>query len=155
MSLHERFWAKVRVAPANMCWEWLGAKSRGGYGEIWVRNENRPESKVARAHRLSWEFRNGKIPNDLLVCHHCDNPSCVNPDHLFVGTIADNMADKKKKGREAPQKGEQNHNSRLSSEQVAAILSSDQSQRKLASIYGVGKTAIANIKARRRWAHLE
>ncbi len=86
-----RFWAKVRVTPG--CWEWTGAKTHFGYGKMMI------AGKVVRAHRVSYELHVGAIPSELLIRHRCDNPACVNPDHLEPGTQADNIQDMMERGR--------------------------------------------------------
>lgn len=95
-----RFWEKVQ--KGENCWNWIGAvmRERGGYGAFNVGNH-----KVQYAHRFSWELHNGPIPEGLFVCHHCDNPKCVRPDHLFLGDHWDNMKDATLKARMGPDFG--------------------------------------------------
>jgi hypothetical protein len=95
-TFFERWCEKVDMKGPDDCWEWLGYKNWGGYG--WIKNNK----KNIRAHRFSYaQYKNNgqPIPNNLCVCHHCDNPSCVNPNHLFLGTQKDNMLDRDRKGR--------------------------------------------------------
>ena len=95
MNLVERFWS--RVDKANDCWVWTGAKTPKGYGKIYS------NSKCVYTHRVSWELANENvIPEGIEVCHHCDNPSCVRPEHLFLGTSKDNRLDSMNKGRATP-----------------------------------------------------
>lgn len=86
----DRFWP--HVAKSAGCWEWTGSRHRNGYGQFYYRGP-------AMAHRVSWELANGPVPDGMLVCHRCDNPPCVRPDHLFLGTQADNLVDMVSKGR--------------------------------------------------------
>ena len=92
--LVDRFWAKVEKTEA--CWKWHGSKSPGGYGQI---REGGRGSALLRAPRYSWAIHIGPIPEGLCVCHKCDNPECTRPDHLFLGTLGDNMRDCYAKGR--------------------------------------------------------
>jgi hypothetical protein len=91
--LDERFWRHVDAS--GDCWVWTGARSIAGYGKMRL---SRPR-QLMDAHRVSWELHNGPIPDGFLVLHRCDNPPCVRPEHLFLGTHADNAADKIAKGR--------------------------------------------------------
>lgn len=124
-----RFWARVDKRGPDECWEWKGARMQQGYGRFCFKEE------TLRAHRVSWALAHGPIPDGLFVCHRCDNPPCVNPAHLFLGTRQDNMRDMVQKGRH-PSKteeypltqhpslrphGERNTSTKLTDEQVDEI----------------------------------
>jgi hypothetical protein len=96
--LMERFWEKVNRRGPDECWEWMGSRNGAGYGKIGKSGNSR------YAHRISYEMAYGAIPGDLYVCHRCDNPSCVNPNHLFAGSCLDNVLDMIRKGRSPHEK---------------------------------------------------
>ncbi len=154
--LLQRFTENVIIDESTECWNWTAAKFSNGYGAI------RNDGRQCRAHRVSLELHRGPIPSGLCVCHHCDNPGCVNPEHLFLGTQADNVADKIAKGRQVNLRGAAvsnpgtaNGNAKLAESDVAAIRSAiGVSQRKLAARFGVGRTQIRRILAGESWAHL-
>lgn len=152
------------------CHEWTGAKLYSGYGVI------RHKGKSTGAHRVAWEMKNGPIPQGMFVCHKCDNPKCVNPDHLFIGTVRDNTKDMMQKGRHPAQKLARRQgkpfipkdysrtnplgssNSKLTIDQVKEIkirLSKKESHSKIAVDYGVTKTAITHINTGLRWAFVQ
>jgi len=94
-SVEERFWEKVDIGEENECWEWMASKNRAGYGKF------RLNDRTWRAHRVAWMLTHGPIPEGLCVCHSCDHPRCCNPAHLWLGSVAENNADKNRKGRTA------------------------------------------------------
>ena len=152
--LAERFFEKVQMTDG--CWLWLGSRNKRGYGTIVSAGHNGPR---LGAHRVSYQLHNGPIPIGLFVLHRCDNPRCVNPRHLFVGTQADNLADAKSKGRmRGPGlKGEQNPKSRLTNDEIRLIRrQADQgvSRSSLALAFGMTKENIGCIVRRDTWRHI-
>ena len=131
------------------CWSWTGARGPQGYGFI-----KRKDGTQLRAHRVSYELAFGPIPPGLQVCHRCDNPPCVRPGHLFLGTARDNAADMVAKGRAARNVGEQNGSARLTRAQVAQIRAATEHNGHLAERFGVTPSAIGLIKRRQRWTHV-
>lgn len=118
----DRLWARVDRRGPDECWPWRLKPDVGGYGEY--AEGSKSNRYRTRAHRVAWELTNGPIPDGLLVCHHCDNRTCCNPAHLFLGTHADNTADMMAKGRHwnPPRDGEHNGNSKLTDAQRAEII---------------------------------
>jgi len=153
-TLEERFWEKVAFlgAEPDECWEWRGAKSEQGYGYI----RGSGHGSMLRAHRIAWELANGPISAGTCVLHRCDNPSCVNPAHLFLGTSTDNSHDMVNKGRSA--RGERNGESKLIEQDVHEIrqmLSQNILERVIAKKYGVSRKAISTIKTGENWNWLK
>ena len=147
-SLQSRFWARIRKTRG--CWQWVGLTDEDGYGRIGVKRT------MLGAHRVSWEFHRGAIPEGLCVLHTCDNPACMNPDHLFLGTNQENTHDRYLKGRSAA--GENNGNAKLSRQEVRDIrkLSSTGrcTRKELASRFNVTSKMIGYIVRRQNWRDL-
>ena len=141
------FWENVQ--KTDSCWNWIGGKQGDGYGQV------RDGKKVALAHHIVWELMNGPIPPGLQVLHRCDNPGCVNPDHLFLGTPLDNARDREMKGRgrRGNVRGERHPGHKLTWEQVRAIrvVRGWYDSRDLAEAFGVSRHTIYDIWAERSW----
>lgn len=140
----ERFHNSYSVDKDSGCWNWNLSLSVDGYGRCFFNGVN------VRAHRLSYELRYGEFPRHLVVCHKCDNPKCVNPDHLFLGTVKDNMADKKLKGRaKGINKGSKNGMAKISEEDIKEIhylLEIGLRQKDIGYIYGLTQSHISRLK---------
>lgn len=132
------------------CIEWTGAKSGDGYGTVSV------DGKQKAAHRVAWENANGPIPSGLWVLHKCDNPLCVNPDHLFIGTAKDNTQDCIRKGRRNTQRGSRLPQSKLDEETVRRIkqLRGTKRQSQIAREFGVSDASVSLIMSGKNWAHV-
>jgi len=164
IPLSERFWPKVRKTTG--CWEWIGGRSASGYGSL-----RDGHSRPVNAHRLSWQLTYGIAPPaDLWVLHACDNRLCVRPDHLFLGSAAENSADMTKKGRAASgarnskrlypwtiQRGEDNGHAKLTGANVEAIrmaCARGERQRDIAQKFGISQSQVSNLVRGSQWRHL-
>lgn len=145
MPVPEKLWRFVDVCGADECWNWTGNKKTDfGYGLIGHRR-----GYALRAHRVSWILVNGQIPTGMVVCHKCDNPACVNPHHLFLGTKKDNTHDMMRKGRmkKPPVRhGESHHNVTIPDSELPHIKNSRDSASALAVKYGVSHQTIRRIR---------
>lgn len=147
-KVKERFENKFEKVQ-DQCWQWKASTFPNGYGQFQF--EGRPHG----AHRVSYTLYKEEIPKGFLVCHTCDNVQCVNPDHLFLGTEADNMQDKTKKGRAYTPPGEKNGSSKLSNDDIREIRNSSLNNHDLAKKFGVVADHIQRIKTRKVWKHLK
>lgn len=151
--IEERFWSKVDKTPGHGpngdCWLWTGRPDRFGYGIISYKG------KFARTHVCSYSMHHGGISKGLQVLHKCDIPGCVNPDHLWLGTNADNMADRKAKGRYATaSKGSTHYKAKLNEDDVRRIRADPRDHLTIAAEYGTSRSNVGNIKHRRAWKHV-
>lgn len=135
------FWEQV--VKTDSCWLWMGALDRWGYGK----------SCGTGAHRVSWTLAVGPVPSGSFVCHHCDVPHCVNPEHLYIGNQRTNMDDMVRRGHST--RGDRNPNSRLNFEQAEEMrtlrASGEWTYQKLSERFGVGKTQVARICTGKHW----
>lgn len=168
--IRPRFEAFAFPEPMSGCWLWTGGLTRQGYGMFWLgRGCFKPQIKAPRA---AWLLYRGPIPDGLHVLHFCDNPPCVNPDHLFLGTHDDNMADRAAKGRSAlcgatgegnravthPEtvlRGSQIRQAKLREDDVRRIRQSPLTLMELAEVYGVSIAALSMAKNRKTWRHVD
>lgn len=161
--LNERFWSKVDRSAPGGCWVWTANKNNMGYGLF------RPGGTAPKrlAHRLSYAAAKGTIPEGMCVLHRCDNPACVRPAHLFLGTKADNARDMDAKGRRRvslhpenlgpPKRGAAHHAAKLTEERVREIRrrrAGGDAIRALAREYGVDRATIQAVVKRESWRHV-
>ena len=152
-----RFWSYVDKKSVEECWEWKSYKGAGNYGHFYLNGKQIP------AHRISWILENGPIPendsndNRICACHKCDNPSCVNPNHLFLGTDLDNMKDRDRKGRRTPFSpiGNKNGNSTVSIEtikEIELLLKQGSKNVEIANQLDVSEALVSNVKHKNHWS---
>ncbi len=150
--VENRFLRYVKSPTREKCWEWTGKLNSYGYGRLTF------ERSTLLAHRVSYFLYNGIFEESLCVCHSCDNPKCVNPKHLFLGTHADNNRDMYEKDRQRPAFGTDHFRSKLSEEDVLEIRKlykkGDYTHRSLAKKFKVHKTTVTFILTGRTWKHL-
>lgn len=159
ISHEERFHRCYVVDKKTGCWNWQRQTDRRGYGRF------KQDGKDGLAHRASYHFAFGRTPDDLMVCHRCDNPGCVNPAHLFLGTALENTRDMISKGRarylghawNGRRRGEKNPCAKLTDAQVIEIrrrLDLGETQRSVADVFGISRALVSFIKTRRLWSHV-
>lgn len=147
LPLSVRFWRKV--SKTDSCWLWTGAKNKDGCGRIGTIG-----GKLEKASRVSYSLKYGNIPSGMFVCHRCDNPRCVRPGHLFLGTPRDNTLDMVAKGRGRWLCGESSPVSKITERQALAILKGTRTQKTIAKQYGISQAHVSSIKRRIVWKHL-
>jgi predicted XRE-type DNA-binding protein len=150
--LSERFWEKVATREDDACWNWTAFRNPKGYGLAHVAVGR----SMVHAHRVAWELVNGPVQHGLVVCHRCDNPTCCNPSHLFLGSQADNVHDmvSKCRQRSGARPGRQTSASKLTAdmvEQIRARGQDGQRQREIAARFGVSQTTVSDVLRRRTW----
>lgn len=147
-SLEERFTTYVEPVPFSGCWLWTGCVTDDGHGRFWVNGAQPP------AHRASWRLHAGAIPDGAQVLHKCDVACCVNPNHLYLGTDADNARDRVMRGRSAPVDKENAPNAKLTQVQVdemRLLRAQGATQRLLSAQFGISRSQVYNIVNRRQW----
>lgn len=143
----ERFETKFQKLSKIECWNWNAGKSKTGYGVFWL------DGKQQSAHRVSYNFYIGTIADNMVVCHSCDNKSCVNPNHLWLGTQSDNVHDMLDKERTNQPKGEKHWNSKLTEEDVSKIreMSKTMKNSAISRILKIARQTVYNIVSNRNW----
>jgi hypothetical protein len=152
-TVEERFWEKVDKNGPGGCWVWTRSKSKKGYGQLSGPHRGH---KPFQTHRLSWEMHKGPIPAGLMVCHKCDNPACVRPSHLFIGTAKQNTQDMVNKGR--VRRGERHAQAKLTDASVIEMrrmAAAGASRKELAEAFGVSEWNVKHVLVGDTWKHLE
>lgn len=149
VSSNKRFSRYYVAGNAKDCWLWMGSRSPQGYGKFHLEN-----NKYIAAHRFSYQEKNGAIPDGLCVLHSCDNPPCVNPGHLFLGTPQDNVDDRTSKGRHGCPRGSAKPEAKLNEHDIIEIRRDSRPNSVIAEDYGVSRENIYQIKCRKIWKHV-
>lgn len=145
-----RFWSNVD--RSGSCWNWKRCRTPQGYGKVRITGHG-----WELAPRICWKIIHGHIPNGLHILHKCDNPPCVNPEHLFLGTILDNARDRETKGRGNQAKGEKVYNAKLNTQQIASIrqrVKNGTPQKTITEEYKLAKSTVSAIIRRKTWKHV-
>lgn len=150
--LAERFAEKWEPCPMTGCWLWTGAHAtKTGYGYI----KSGPDRRQLRATHAAWMIYKGSVPAGMLICHHCDTPGCVNPDHLFLGTALDNNRDRQRKGRGGDLRGTKNGSAKLTPQRVAHLRGLPwmtlRIATRLASEWGMSVSRLYHVRSGREW----
>ena len=156
MKIEERFNAKWEPVTESGCWVWTAATSHNGYGVFGT--GERENKQMRRAHRLAYAAEFGPIPDGMQVLHKCDCRACVNPDHLFLGTPADNMIDKINKGRGSGPQGEAHPKAKLTEDDVREIrrrAAAGEMYKDLAAEFGIARSGVSEMVNRKTWRHVE
>jgi HNH endonuclease len=152
MSITEEELARfnAKIQKTDSCWIWTRSLDTHGYGQFGFRGKTR------LAHRLAWEINHGPIPVGLFVCHRCDNPRCVNPKHLFLGTNRDNLDDARAKGRLIGKhtRGEAHPKARFTNNQICFIRSAKMTAEALSKQFGCFVSTINKIRQKQTWRHI-
>lgn len=150
MNQVDRFMRQVVPIPIAGCWMWSGAiNGREGYGQIMF------DGRRQGAHRVAVQIFKGPIPDGMFVLHHCDTPGCVNPEHLYVGSLSDNSSDRERRGRGADNRGSKSPKALLTEEAARHILTSTEKPKVLAERFGVHPETIYTVLKRRSWRHVQ
>jgi hypothetical protein len=153
LTEEERFLKRVNIDQETNCWLWTGSVIKANWHGQW-RNA---KGAIEPTHRAAWRLFKSPIPEGVCICHRCDNPVCVNPAHLFMGSKSDNARDMWEKGRARPKSslGENHGMSKLTKEIVKEIRSSKETGAALAKRFGITATTVCDIRKRRTWSHIE
>ena len=157
--IEQRFWTRVIKGTGDACWEWQGSQDGHGYGSVFY------QGRMQKAPRVAWQLTHGAIPAKTEVCHECDNPLCVRPDHLFLGNHMTNAQDMAAKGRqvfqrrpERAKRGEAHYCAKLDNSSIIAIRyrhKNGEPMEQIARSYDVSKQTIWRIIRRLTWKHIE